>query len=123
MDKEQQNTTVATPLTLPQEKVFEALIAGATVTDAARQAGVDRSTVYRWLHESTFYLSFNQAKEERTESVRAELRSLGKDAVETLRGLLKEAVPPAVRFKAACRSWEPFELWKSKRLALPTANS
>ena len=44
-----------------QQAVLERLLAGETVTAAARAAKVDRSTVHRWLKEDyTFGAAYNQ---------------------------------------------------------------
>ena len=46
-----QNATSGGNLTPPQEKALAALLSGKTVTAAAEAAGVDRTTVYRWLRD------------------------------------------------------------------------
>ena len=46
----QQNSTEST-LKPKQAKVIEALAIGASVTAAAKRAGVDRSTVYIWMKD------------------------------------------------------------------------
>jgi hypothetical protein len=50
MKKNQQNPTESTvDLTAKKTKVITALIRGATVSDATRQASIDRSTYYLWV--------------------------------------------------------------------------
>ena len=56
---------------------MQALLLGATVTDAAARAGVDRSTLYRWLNDDPkFHGELTRIKRERFESARAQIRSL-----------------------------------------------
>jgi hypothetical protein len=84
--KNPQNSTESTPdLTSPQVQVISALVAGATVTDATKQANVDRTTLYLWQRaDATFQAEFNRAKQEHVESMRARLRGLAELALSTL---------------------------------------
>jgi hypothetical protein len=61
----QQNTTLPTPPELEpkQARALEQLLVGATVSRAAEAAGVDRSTVHRWLrHDFDFLAAYNGAQ-------------------------------------------------------------
>src|SRR3954467_9423926 len=79
-----------------------ALSGGSSVTDAARAAGVDRSTVYRWLDQSPeFVAELNRYRREQRDALRHELRGLAADAVKAMRALLAPDAPPAVRLRAA----------------------
>ncbi len=51
----------ANRLTQLQEGVIERLLAGDTVAAAARATEVDRSTVHRWLKDSTFQAAYQEA--------------------------------------------------------------
>ena len=86
-----------------QRLALNALIGGATMTDAARAAGVDRSTVYRWLDGVPgFVAELNRGRLEQAQTLRAELRGLATDAVRTLRELVtSDATGEAVRLRAA----------------------
>lgn len=102
--KNPQNSTESTPdLTSPQVQVISALVAGATVTDATKQANVDRTTFYLWLRaDAMFQAEFNRAKQEHAESMRARLRGLAELAFSTLeKTLTGKNVPPGVRLRAA----------------------
>jgi len=98
----QRNPTQST-LTPKQIEVIEALVIGASVTDAAKRAGVDRSTVYLWMREETdFNAQLMLARRDCADAMRAGLRELADDAVATVREVLtSKEVSAAVRLKAA----------------------
>ena len=98
-----QNPTLSEGLSPKQTEGMQALLLGATVTHAAARAGVDRSTLYRWLNDDPkFHGELTRIKRERFESARAQIRNLSEDAVKTIRALITGAkVPAAVRLKAA----------------------
>ena len=98
----QQDSTQST-LTPKQVEVIEALVIGASVTDAAKRAGVDRSTVYLWMREETdFKAQLMLARRDCADAMRARLRELADDAVATVREVLtSKEVSAAVRLKAA----------------------
>jgi hypothetical protein len=86
-----------------QVRAIGALLAGSTVTDAAKSAGVSRATVHRWLSDDPdFMAAYNMARREAAEARRQRLSGMGLEAVETLRELLTDRdTPPAVRLRAA----------------------
>ena len=90
---------------LPQNQItaLEALSAGATATEAAVRAGVNRTTVYRWLREDpVFVAKLNRSRLEQRQSIQAEIRGLAREALATLRSLLNDTnTPAAVRLKTA----------------------
>jgi AcrR family transcriptional regulator len=97
------------PISLPatlspaQMKVVAALAQGASVAEAARAAGVHRSTVYTWLEsEPDFVTAVQESRAEFAQYLRAELRQLTTLALATLRQLLENAdTPPALKLRAA----------------------
>jgi transposase-like protein len=101
-EKAQQNSTEST-LAPKQIEVIEALAGGASVADAARRAGVDRSTIYQWMRKGgNFDAELNLARRECADTMRARLRELAEDAVKTVREVMKSAdVSAPVRLKAA----------------------
>jgi hypothetical protein len=104
MRTNQQNSTKSTAtLTQQQWELVAALVRGATVTDATKQANVDRTTFYLWLKsDATFVAELNRAKQEQTDAIRAQLRGLADTAMATLREMLIGAeISPGVRLKAA----------------------
>ena len=79
-----QNTTPE-KLTAQQARVLERLLAGDTVTAAAKAEKVDRSTVHRWLRESMkFQAAYNQGRQELQAATRSRLLRLTERAVETV---------------------------------------
>lgn len=104
MKRDQQHSTESTTELAPhQAEVITALMRGASVTDATRQANVDRTTFYLWIKsDAVFQAELNRARQEQAESMRAQLRGLADTAVSTVREMLTGTdVPPGVRLKAA----------------------
>ena len=104
MKRNQQHSTKSTPELSPhQADVITALMGGASVTDATRQANVDRTTFYLWIKsDAVFQAELNRAKQEQAEAMRAQLRGLADAAVSTVREMLTGAdIPAGVRLKAA----------------------
>lgn len=104
MRRNQQNSTESTAEIAPQQaEVITALIRGATVTDATKQANVDRTTFYFWLRSDfTFQAELKRAKQEQIDSMRSQLRGLADIAVSTVREMLTSSeVPSGIRLKAA----------------------
>ncbi len=90
-------------LSSAQGLALASLLAGKTVTDAARAAGVDRSTVHRWLSGDPEFMGFyGQARREMADAVEQNLRLLAGSAVRNLRVLLnRRRVPDAIKLRAA----------------------
>lgn len=64
---------------------------GASVADASRAAGVARSTGYEWLHLEGVQRLVGRYGEEAATRARRELAGLVREAVRTIRALLKDA--------------------------------
>jgi putative insertion element HTH domain-containing protein len=95
----QQNATELSPV---QIQVIGLLAAGASTVDAAKQAGVDRATIYRWQENSAFIAEWNRIKSEQLRSMRAALRGIASQSVAVLRELMtNSAVNESVRLKTA----------------------
>ena len=77
-----------------QTQVIVALAQGRTVSDAARDAGIHRSTIYNWFrHQPTFQAAFEDARREYVETVHEGMRELASYAsVASLMLNLDEAV-------------------------------
>jgi AcrR family transcriptional regulator len=86
-----------------QAQVIAALAQGRTATDAARDAGIHRTTIHHWFRtEPLFKSSLQQAQREYVETLHDGMRNLAARAVETLRSLLDDPkTPPAVRLRTA----------------------
>jgi len=68
-----------------QEQVLTALLGGATVTTAAQAAGVDRTTVHRWLRSDfDFQAALNRARRELRDAMSSRLHDAAQRAVQTV---------------------------------------
>jgi uncharacterized protein YchJ len=85
-----------------QAQLVDALASGASISAAARQAGVHRTTVHHWLRNSAeFKAAAENARSEYAQSLCDEMRDLTATALRILRTLLEaEDTPPAVRLRA-----------------------
>jgi uncharacterized protein YecA (UPF0149 family) len=90
-------------LTAAQYKVLNHLIAGISITEAARLAGVHRNTVTNWRRQiPTFATLLNEALQERALLFREQTEALALKAIEVLRTILhNEEASPSVRLRAA----------------------
>jgi hypothetical protein len=88
--------------TARQELALEALLAGATVTDAASAAGVSRQTVHRWLAAPAFVAELRTRRDELRSALLGRLEALAVRAVERL-GTLLDHEDPSVALRAAAR--------------------
>lgn len=96
------NETESGGLTPKQEKALSALLNEPTIEKAAKQAGVSRVQLWRWLNESTFSEAYTEARGRLFESTMTALQSASVAAVETLREITTDANAPAsVRVSAA----------------------
>lgn len=85
-----------------QLQVLSSLLSGASITAAARSAGIDRSTIYDWKRQRPFQDALTALVKERAESIREDFISLATDALGAVRSLLSdETAPPSIRLKAA----------------------
>jgi transposase-like protein len=72
-----------------QIEVIEALASGPSVSEAAKRAGIDRSTIYLWRKEDChFEGQLTLAQREYADTMRARLRELVDGAVKTIREVL-----------------------------------
>lgn len=88
-----QNATSGDALSPAQEKALAALLAGQTVTKAAKAADVDRTTVYRWLRDPyrpAFRVALDQGRREMRQAVQARLLALTNKAADCLEGALAD---------------------------------
>lgn len=82
-----QNETSQKKLTSKQERALDHLLAGETVTAAAKVAGVGRSTLHRWQAEDlAFQAAYNRRRRELQNAARARLLRLADQAMETVEG-------------------------------------
>jgi hypothetical protein len=99
----QQDATLSQERTLstPQAQALAALAAGQSISQAASAAGVDRTTVHRWLsNDAVFMAEFNAARMEMVETLRSGVRKLADDAIGALRDLIGPSTPANIRLRA-----------------------
>jgi len=88
-----QNATSGEGLSLAQEKAVAVLLAGQTVTAAAKAAEVDRTTIYRWLrdpYDSAFRVALDRGRRELRQAMEARLLALASKAADCLEEVLAE---------------------------------
>jgi transposase-like protein len=91
-------------LTGPQTIALEAMLGGATVTEAATKAGVSRQTVSGWRnHHEGFGAALEDAREEFADTVRCRVLALCGEALGVLAGVMRGDAPVADRIRAASR--------------------
>jgi hypothetical protein len=97
------HTATDSKLSAKQISVIDSLIAGSSVTDAAKATGIDRSTVHRWFKsDAQFVAEHNQIRVELVQAQREKLRSLSDKALETVETLLDDSqASGSLRLRAA----------------------
>ena len=81
--------------------MIASLVVGRSVTEAAQDAGVDRTTVYLWKRtDPAFVAEINRLHQEARRTIHASYRFLAVDAIDVLREALRDA-PLPLRVKAA----------------------
>src|ERR671919_2749308 len=82
LNKIQQNSTHSEELSPSQITAIAAITSGATITEAASKAGIDRSAIHLWLRQdAVFVAELNRAKLEQVQLVKDELRACLKSRV------------------------------------------
>jgi hypothetical protein len=100
-------------LTLQQLQVVDALSNGATLTDAAAQAGIHRNTIANWRNSDDFRAALASANHDRAVLYRDRAIDLADLAFEALRNVLTDPKSsPSIRLRAAIfiidkASWPP----------------
>ncbi|MGO9895122.1 MAG: SEC-C metal-binding domain-containing protein [Bryobacteraceae bacterium] len=89
-------------LTLQQLQVVDALSNGATLTDAAAQAGIHRNTIANWRSSDDFRAALASAHHDRAVLYRDRAVDLADLAFEALRNVLTDPKSsPSIRLRAA----------------------
>lgn len=92
--------TSATSLDAKQVLALAQLLHGERPSAVAKQVGVYRSTIWRWLRTPRFAEALAALQEDLTSESRGRVRSLSLDAVEVLAELL-DCEDPRIRLAAA----------------------
>lgn len=84
-----QSAAPDTTITPQQQKALSALLAGESVTSAAKTARVNRTTVHRWLGgDQNFQAAWNRGRAELHDATQARLSHLATQAVSVLEDAL-----------------------------------
>jgi uncharacterized protein YecA (UPF0149 family) len=116
------DSTLLDTLTPVQAEVLKLLVAGSTISAAANEAGVHRSTVHLWTrNHPAFSRALLAARQDRAETLLDELSDLSALALNTFRQILSDPKTPAsTRLRAAMeivklvQNQRPTELAKLK---------
>lgn len=89
-------------LTPKQRRAVAALLTTGEVGAAAREAGINRTTLYRWLHDPVFLAAVREAEADALDELSRLLVRLGRTAVATIAKAMSDPVTPAAtRVRAA----------------------
>ena len=89
-------------LTGKRRRAVEALLSTGEVSAAAREAGIHRDTLHRWLKEPVFLQAVREAEAAALDELSRLLVRLGRTAAATLAKAMSDpAVPWATRVRAA----------------------
>ena len=89
-----------TGLTALQEKCAILLASGRRISDAAKEVGTSRASIYRWLEQAAFLCFYNQMKKEVQQYVEGALLDLHQQALDGIKASL-ESTREEVRLKAS----------------------
>lgn len=86
-----------------QREALDALLSGATMTEAAATAGVHRATLHNWCRENTlFRAALRDAQSQKAQIVLDGFRDAATKALETIESIMADPeAPAAVRLRAA----------------------
>jgi transposase-like protein len=90
---------------LPQKRMdaIVALLNKQTVRDAAQAVGVGETTLYRWLHDSTFQEAYREAKYEIVQQTLSQLQKASGEAARVLQEIMNDSKVSAYTRVAAAR--------------------
>lgn len=86
-----------------QREALDALLSGASMTEAAATAGVHRATLHNWCRENTiFRAALRDAQSQKAQIVLDGFRDATAKALETIESIMTDPqAPAAVRLRAA----------------------
>jgi hypothetical protein len=83
--------TAAAEITVDQEKAIVLMGSGKSVSEAARETGVGRATLYRWLRDDpAFIAAWNAWRREQGLATRARLLGVAAEAAESVREAVRK---------------------------------
>lgn len=90
-----------TNLTNKQVKAIAALLNARTVTEACQAAKIGRSTLARWLKDSTFKQALSEAENEALKESSRILLTGNNDAIDAIFDLMTNGKTESIRLRAA----------------------
>jgi transposase-like protein len=97
-----QNPVNADGLTVKQILAADAIVAGKTMTDAAKAAGVTNKTLWSWRHTPQFMSVVNRKLQERTDMTGTQGVGLVPECLQVLQGIMNSSTSEdADRIRAA----------------------
>jgi hypothetical protein len=98
-----QNVTVSTTISPAQLPALQALVSGGSISTAAKEAGVARETVSRWVHHDPIFLAeLQNVRAELALQTRCALEALGIQAIGVLADAVQDQFVKPWRLRAAC---------------------
>ena len=89
-------------LTTAQHRGLVALLTESKLQDAAKAAGVNRTTLYLWLQQPAFQEAYREARRQAITRATSRLQQISSEAVEVLREVMNnKSAQPAARVGAA----------------------
>lgn len=115
---ESPDPSVLNTLSPNQQEVLRGLVAGQSISAAARTAGVHRATVYLWMRTvPTFTRALDAHQRLRTDRLADDLNDLTDSALGALRQILDNPdSPAAVRYRAAIAILDRAQQFEESRL-------
>lgn len=98
------NTAIFEGLTQDQEKAILALLNNKTVREAATEAEMGETTLYRWLKQDQFKKAYNEAKSEMFGQALIRLQKGVNEAIQTLEDIHRDKESPASARVTAART-------------------
>src|SRR6266571_5237469 len=94
--------TEESELSVKQQQLIAALIAGNPIVVAAKAVGIAEKTAHAWLKQPHFQDAYRQAKQSVYDDALESLRDSVSQAIDTLKNIMASTeIDPAVRVRAA----------------------
>jgi len=88
-------------LTHKQEKAIMLLLQNKKIEEVAQELRISQVTLYRWLKQDTFKQRFNEVRQELFNEALNSLKTLTKEAIDTLEDVLKNGTKETSRVTAS----------------------
>jgi hypothetical protein len=108
-------------LTTRQEQAIQALLTGASVNEAAKNAHIGRTTLYRWLNDTRFRAAYRAAQERSQAWTVNRLQVLAAKAIQALEHALDDRESPAMVKVEAARVVLELTFLRTKSSRLPVS--